>query len=339
MTMIGECWRTHTGRMLARRVLTEAVDGRPVLLRTRREGAGASMQQASAHLACDVRSVATPGPPMARIAAAAEFGDRMTGTGSLLTLISSAKLRHSVLMIDIVDEDPQSWITFAGVFATARRQFPHPAAGLVLLTRGAVPPPSGCVAFDDDGIVDVIDAMAAIRNWSGWPLTLFNEMAMSTAVEVCRGDLDLLYAMTEAGPEVAFDPRAWLMTTTAPTDACRLPWRGRDEPDPMWLARNDTMWLAKRLWRGQLTILFPWLEAVRADYLQARGWQADAEHLEFTPLIERLKRIGGSGRHIAALKVLRSARNELAHGSPVARTLADQLVGACRDLRTALRNP
>lgn len=334
MTAVGECWRTHMGRRLARSVLADAMSGRPVLLRARRAGAEASMRLESNHLACDIHVAGSSGSPMSRIAAAAGFGDRMTGTGSLLTMISGAKLRHSVLVVDMTDGDPGSWTTFAGVFATARRQFAEPAAGLVLLTGDVLAPPSGCVSHSDDGIVDVIDAMAAIRNWSGWPLSLFNETAMSTAVEVARGDLDLLRRIASAGPDVAFDPRHWLLGSAVPSTAGHLPWRGREEPDPIWLAHNDPIWLAKRVWRGQLAILFPWLEAVRMDYLQAKGWSSQAENLEFTPLIDLLRTRGGRRLHIDALRDLRSARNELAHGSAISKLLADKLVVACADLRS-----
>lgn len=326
----GEGWRTPTAQKLAHTILSTAIEGKPAIVRVRREGALGCLTEAAMNLACEIRPLAPDNAPMESVAAAAGFAERMSASGSLVALISGPALRYSILLVDLIGTDPAPWLAFAGLFATARRSFRETAAGLVLLTSESFGAPNGCVALDDDAIVDVIDAMAALHNWSGWPLTLTNEVAMAVAVEVSRGDLDLLRAFAEAGPDVAFDPATWLGTRSLEGKK-NLIWRGREEPDPIWLLHHDQPRLDRRRWRGQLTSLFPWLENVRIDYLQRRGWSRDAGELEFTQLINRLQGLQ-QDRHVIPLKQLRWVRNELAHGRAVSQESVRHLVAARQSL-------
>lgn len=313
----GEDWNTPTGRRLGRRILGSAISGTPVLLRTRRVGIDECLSEESLHSACDVRHLDAALEPLKAVAALAGFGDRMARNGSLLSLIGGAALRHSVLVVALEGFDPEPWLSFAGLFASARKQFPEAAAGLVLTSRSALREPRGCARMSDDTIVDDVDATWAMRNWSEWSRSLFNDAAAAIAVEISRGDLDLLRAMAAAGPETCFDPRRWLADAGPVHSPRPLRWRGREEPHPGWLVLNDPDAIQRRRWRGQLGLVLPWLESVRIDYLdrlRPSGWSED---LEFTPLIEQLQRRGGAAKHLKALRTLRTARNDLAHGRPL----------------------
>jgi hypothetical protein len=88
--------------------------------------------------------------------------------------------------------------------------------------------------------------------------------------------------------------------------------------------------LSQRVWRGQLSILFPWLEEVRTLILsngakklsKARvsdtlGQGLKVDDFEFVHIAFALKSIEAPQPLVNAAHTLRLARNELAHCRPI----------------------
>lgn len=313
MTGAGRAWRSLAGRQLARQVVRTAVEGRPVILRIGRGGALAALQAvaddfAVVPLALDARESV---PPVSAVAGLADLAGVYSASTSVVRLVTDPALRDAVVVVGLEGVDPRPWLAFAGVFANARASCRERAASIVLLHRARCQVPAGCQALDDDGIVDPLDALLLMRDEAGWPRTLTAQTAAAALAEACRGDLDLLASLTSLRPEEAFEPFAAFARGVAPAEPDRLPWRGRAEPCPFWLAHRQPDRLRHRIWRGQLSVLFSWLEEVRSDFLQRARLGTAA--LEFADIAERLRRLGCGGRQLSAVHTLRATRNELAH--------------------------
>lgn len=348
--LTGENWRTPAATQLARDCLNAALRGRPVLLRARRAGAAETLTSIADEFAARaVRVDPRAGPDPLRAIAAANGLDHRAEMSSLLDLIASPLLRDAVLLVAVEGPDLRSWLGFAGLFSGARDAHRGDAAGLILISQERLRSPKGCEERDDDAVVDELDALTAVRAWSGRPSGLTAECGAQVAVETCRGDLDLLCELCGAGAAVMADPRAWCAGRPAPIDASPLPWRGREEPCPAWASRHDPPTLERRVWKGQLRILFPWLEEVRERIVSRYGSRLPAgardavtgevipvSLYEYTHLLWGWRRAGGDpGRH-DALERLRAARNELAHGRALSasRIIGLERAAASLDLTT-----
>lgn len=103
-------------------------------------------------------------------------------------------------------------------------------------------------------------------------------------------------------------------------------WGGEPYVHPLFLASNNLTLLRKRVWRGQVAILFPRLEEyrqavvhryrnrLRPDELSVGG---DVDTLDWGPICWQLSGTGMSKQNLDALHNGRGLRNNLAHGRPV----------------------
>lgn len=308
--------------------------GRPCILRNRRAGAVAMLRDtAASDFPCWVQVVQglVDVPPQQTLAFLASPGATSAAHARLIELIASDDLCETVVIARVESSALAQWITFAGAFASARRAYNGPAAGLVLLTCESCDAPVGCHAFDDDLIVDPLDALIYVRDRTNWPRSRLVEAATAVLVEACRGDVDMITEFLHLAPEQAFNPLAVLGERQSHGHPNLLRWRDRDEPCPLWLARTNIDLLARRVWRGQLSVLFPWLEEVRGGIVTAAAHQLarvkqqdrltgeilDPDDYEFADIAYSFKQLGEAHHLVNAAHVLRLMRNKLAHCIPL----------------------
>ena len=154
------------------------------------------------------------------------------------------------------------------------------------------------------------------------------ELAVALATEVCRWRLDLAATLAQAGLDDLSDPMAWL-------ERCDLDWNAAPEDNvniddhcPLALLRNGRgEKVTARVWRAQLSSLFPLLEEDRQYFVQrhrellrvddhARRLGVNSvEELEFGALDWQLSR-SLDRREADRLSALARMRNALAHRRP-----------------------
>ena len=184
------------------------------------------------------------------------------------------------------------------------------------------------------GVVGPLDS-AAYAAWlprSGRPL--FEQFVASVAVEVAAWDVELLDRLTALPLAQAFRPdqhvAAWCDGRAVAWSG--LPprwevgsldrWGGVDVEHPAWLAANRPHMLEKRVWRGQLSTVLPWIEDHRMRLIERNkrllrpsGPSDDIALLDWGPLVLQLK--ARDGKRAQTMSQFRNARNELAHGRPL----------------------
>lgn len=331
---VGCAWATTEGQKLLSRVLAAAVRGQPVIMRNRRAGALEAIDRiASNDFACTVRTIGGEASenPHRSLAALASPGANSAAHSRLLELISSDELNDAVIVVEPDTRWLKDWIAFAGAFAKARQAFAGAAASLILLVADRLPAPAGCFAVDDDTIIDPLDALVFVRDQVSWPKSRLADVAAAALVEACRGDLDQIACFLNYPAERLFNPQDLIAALPATHDSRMLYWRGRDEACPIWLVQQNPEQLQHRIWRGQLSLIFPWLEEARAEFLSRcanllpRGLcdKVSAEPLhvsdyEFSHISYGLRVRNADPSLVAAANTLRIARNELAHCRPLA---------------------
>ena len=173
-------------------------------------------------------------------------------------------------------------------------------------------------------------------------------LVASVAIEVAAWDVALLDRLTALPTERAVRPdmhiSSWDQAETArwrglaPTweSGCVDDWGGEAAEHALWLAANRPSALSKRVWRGQLAMLLPWIEqqrqtiieqerrALRPDPLRSGP---DIESLDWGPLSHQLDRVPQLKRLALAF---RDARNELAHGRPISWVMIKACLDAAR---------
>jgi hypothetical protein len=152
---------------------------------------------------------------------------------------------------------------------------------------------------------------------------LAGELAVVLAVELCAWRLDLAASLVQASLDDLADPVAWL------SRRAEAPILGQETPCPLAiLAGQRKSEIQQRVWKAQLTALFPEIESRRLeiaarhrgrlrldDHLRGLG-VASIEEIELGALRFQLR--GYLTRPEAErLDVLVRARNALAHRQPV----------------------
>jgi hypothetical protein len=152
---------------------------------------------------------------------------------------------------------------------------------------------------------------------------LAGELAVVLAVELCAWRLDLAASLVQASLDDLADPVAWL------SRRAEAPILGQLTPCPLAiLAGQRKSEIQQRVWKAQLTALFPEIESRRLeivamhrgrlsldDHLRGLG-VASIEEIELGALRFQLR--GSLNRQEAdRLEVLVRARNALAHRQPV----------------------
>lgn len=150
-------------------------------------------------------------------------------------------------------------------------------------------------------------------------------LAAALAVDLCGWRLDLAAEIARARRQDLLDPLGWLRLRVgqAPAAPCKL--NGRDMACPIALCqegRDEEIRI--RIWKAQLTALFPWLEAhrqrvidrhrriLRIDQYQRELGVHDVDELEFGGLAWQLRnRLGRAEADL--VDCFAELRNDLAH--------------------------
>lgn len=185
------------------------------------------------------------------------------------------------------------------------------------------------------GILDHLDgASFAATGTRGLP-GLVGRLAVGVAMEVGAWDLDIVERIRSLPEAAAVRPDLHVERWS---DERIGIWRGRaarwedgtydlfgGEPyvHPLLLAGNAPALLERRVWRGHVAALFPWLEEIRQDLarryrrlltIEAASYSGDIESLDWGPLCSQLGSRVPEVREFA--HGCRRLRNCLAHGSP-----------------------
>lgn len=168
--------------------------------------------------------------------------------------------------------------------------------------------------------------------------TFEHRLKTSVAVEVGAWDLDIIERILSMPTHRATRPDAHLAAWTDPrADAWRGDrpswtagslddWGGEASIHALYLAANKPSLLTKRVWRGQVAVLFPWLEEYRQAVIRAYrsklrpddlSYGDDVDTLDWGPVCWQLGRAGIDRRALDAVHAGRKLRNDLAHGRPV----------------------
>jgi hypothetical protein len=266
-------------------------------------------------------AVLTPGCSPAAVIATA-----LNVAPTLESLLSHELDQHAVMvsLAGAAVADVDDWPTFLGRYSDAR-------------TRGA-PGPS-ILVIDPPSGMEFPKAMHA----AGWrtalrrgdrviwaeehlPAThdgLAGDFAIALAVELCEWRLDLSAALTRAVVEDLAAPLEWL------GDRAETPVHGIDPACPLaCMAEQNVAELRSRIWRAQLTAIFPALEQQRLDLV--------GRHRPRLQVDDRLRSLGATSveeielgalrfqlsRHLTRheadrVDLLARARNALAHRRPI----------------------
>lgn len=306
-------------------LLAAAASGAPLLLRARR----ADTPDRVTHRAAVgphgflVEPVAGGRDPVGALLAAGRAAG--AGADDLGELVDAPSLRYVLFVADGTGADAGAWLTLAGAFASLRTR--REAGPALLVTVAGPGAPKGCRYYDDGGLVGPVESamLARVRRSEAGLVT---QAADAAAIETARGDAALLDRLLDLPEAERFDPSGWAARSKpAGDDPEHLPWRGEEVACPIWLARRDPARLRRRVWRGHLGVLLPWLEEVRAAFLARNaprlpagprdpltGEPIDPAAYEWGHIAAALRRTARAPAGSA--DAMRRVRNALAHGEP-----------------------
>jgi hypothetical protein len=329
--MIG-VWSLPGPTALLGRVLTGLMRDRARVLHAPRDPAGlrSALEQRLLHAGLGTLSIDSPAPQ----GFCAELADRIMAPADLPVpaLMDADGLRGAVVLVTAagpLETDVQSFARFV------RRQREETGPRLVVITG------DGQACLDDVATEEVRDAVGPLDGaaYAAWlPRSddqLFGQLIASIAIEVAAWDVGLLDHLTVLPALQAVRPdlhvsawaggqaQAWAGVALRWEHGCLDRWAGVDAEHPAWLAANRPALLAKRVWRGQLATLLPWIELHRLRLVDrhkrilrpATDAAGEVELLDWGPLVFQLKARNESLSNAAV--PFRTARNELAHGRPV----------------------
>jgi hypothetical protein len=247
-------------------------------------------------------------------------------------LATSPELQNAAIVLLGRGPADSGLATFARLI---RRQDPGEGPVLVVVSEDG-----GC-RLDDQMIEPVrevfgpLDGAAYAAAMPRSPRPLESRLITSVAIEVAAWDVALLDRLTVLPPDQAArpdlylaawaDPRmeAWRNRPVAWEAGSLEDWGGEPAEHALWLAANRRPALTKRVWRGQLAMLLPWIEQHRQAIIERERKALrpdpqrsgpDVESLDWGPLAVQLERVPELRRLLPAF---REARNELAHGRPI----------------------
>lgn len=322
-------------------LIADAVDGAPLLLRARHaDTLSRLVARAEAEPMMLQISEAAPGPGRPADLLLAAGNVLGAGADDLQGLIASPALHYALLVGRAGRDELGAWATVAGVFASLRAAHGPTGPALVIVTQSPHRP-AGCRFFDDGHLFGPAES-ALLARLHRPEASLLAQAADAAAVETARGDPVLLERLLALGDAERLDPTGWILRQPTTGQAASLPWRGLEAPCPIWLARHDPAALRRRVWRGHLGVLLPWLEEARADFLAraasvlptglkdaTSGDAIEPVDYEWGNIVGALRWLR-DGDAAAAADTLRRVRNALAHAQPA--PLDD-----CRRMEPALR--
>lgn len=312
--------------------LEAAAEGRPLILRARRADTAQRLLDRAIYGRASLEIVTVDADSPTPQAALIEAGARCApGIAGLVECSTSPRLDYKLFVVDLRGRDAGPWLTLAGTFARMRADAPEgPALALI---GNATAAPAGCDFLDDGSFVGPAEAIMLAGERRQNP-SLLTECADAAAIEVARGDLLQLGTMLDLSDRDRFDPTDWL--GRQPVSEVKLIWRARDEVCATWLARNAPLRLRERIWRGHVSVMFPWIANVLADFLDTHARRLPASvpdrhtgvpipraDFEWGELVfclnQRARELGDKAHHI------RKVRNALAHRRPLDWTMASRL--------------
>ena len=267
--------------------------------------------------------------------------DRLTATcGRRATTIDgfALNLGYTVLVADgFAPSDPLG--TEVGEFARAAATRSDDAAPRVIAVGAAMD--SGWSeptwrAATTEGVLNHLDSASFAAQGAKAYDTMPARLAVSVAIEVGAWDLEIveriqsLPELCAVRPDLHVDRWAdersggWAGGAAAAwtRGSCDV-WAGGPCVHPIFLAVNSPNLLARRVWRGHVAVLFPWLEEIRqavvhryASRLVAdpASFYDDVESLDWGPICSQM-----ASEPPGVLRFLhgcRKLRNCLAHGRP-----------------------
>jgi hypothetical protein len=215
-------------------------------------------------------------------------------------------------------------------FVRAGRLRPgNEAAVVVAACNGAIEGLNGehWDTLDFAGLVGPLDGMAFAALHLTEADSLPTRIKAAIAVEVGAWDLCLTERLLDLPMKEALRPDLcpprWIDSDDEGAAQRLDGWGGEPVRHAAWLARNDPGSLAKRVWRGQLGVLFPWIEERRREVIArhrpflrtTEKTMAEVEMLDWGPIAIQLG--NGAKGCPKAVQSARAIRNELAHGRPV----------------------
>ena len=236
---------------------------------------------------------------------------------------------ETVAIIEPTRETQASWATLVGRLIRARADSDYGLQPFLLWT-GDDPPPGDLPRIDWGGRLRRMD----VAVWAELhaPLTRpepIATLAAVLAVELCGWRLDLAAELASARMEDILDPLGWLEGRSDSSSDAIAQVNGAAMPCPLALAASgEVAALRTRVWRAQLSALFPWIEEQRQkviarhrDRLRVDGRLRElgvtrVDDIEFGSLAYQLR---GRVTPLEAGLVdgFAELRNDLAHRKPV----------------------
>jgi len=195
--------------------------------------------------------------------------------------------------------------------------------------------------LDAIGLVGPLDGMAFaavhLTDADSLPIRIKAAVAVEVgAWDLCLTERLLDMPMNEAlRPDLC--PSRWIDGDDQAVAQQLDGWGGETTRHAAWLARNELATLTKRVWRGQLGILFPWIEERRREVITryrnllrpTETTMPEVEMLDWGPIVVQLGNSAkGCPRSVQSARLI---RNELAHGRPVPWSTIARCIDEFRD--------
>lgn len=264
-----------------------------------------------------------------------------TDVRSLAALAVNENALNTVFLVHLADD------TYSGdlqTFVRAGRLRPGSQAAVVVAAS------DGPLERLVDAHWDVLDAIGLVGPLDGMAFAAVHltdadslpiRIKAAVAVEVGGWDLCLTEQLLDLPMNEAIRPDLCLDKWISADDNVSVQqldrWGGEMTHHAAWLARNDSISLTKRVWRGQLGVLFPWIEERRREVIArhlgllqvTEASMPEVEMLDWGPIAIQL---GNSPKGCPkSVQSARIIRNELAHGRPVSWLTISRCVDGFRE--------
>ena len=263
--------------------------------------------------------------------------------GRLQDLCEDPGFRGRLVRLDGLDSESwPNWCTFLSTYAEISRSRPLFGRSLFLVLLAGSPPPEappadiGLACRRWDGLPDDVDllmfATEQLQEREDNPL--LRSLLATTIARVAAWDFDTAAVLVAQDYETIMDPgdllretaqqKGWTVDTPLDWGLGTASRTGSAHPAKASLDDPPSE-LQRRVWSAQLSVLFPWIETRRHATISAnlfhvkRQMRADGDsqgdpfELELGELLRLLRRRGTRRQVWKIVRMLRDARNELAH--------------------------
>jgi hypothetical protein len=278
--------------------------------------------------------------------AIADAGGVRRGTPAALVTAPGLASRAIIVVLPSDQAPEPSLLDFARLASRSSR-LEEPL--VLILGGGALPTVGGRSPLDVRGAIGPLDCAAFLASQASGLGAFEHRLMAATVMETAGWDVQILDRLASLPIASALRPDLFV---DAWSDGRMIAWAGMkaewatgsiDEwggvpcEHPLWLAANRPDLLTKRVWRGQVAVLLPWIETrrleiiarfvrrLRPDTLRSGP---DVEALDWGPLAHQLGT--EAGWFVDMMESHRRARNELAHGRPLSWTQITQCLAGAR---------